>query len=287
MDKHTFETRTKELVHRAALNASDIDTSKPGQVTTAASTLLASGSLAYFLGENSAYFTNPVSPTEGPLYTAFLALAFLAAKDLTNVCGRRATKTMLAGSLSGATTGLGTGLSIAGMALGLIGDIVLCGGLSVIGLVIGYFFTREGRKMHSCGAKLRCNTWICTRCKRIISPSRHWRDKPQWNILDACDFLDTGGFEWDTLKALAYLDYSGLLAKPNVVAGSPALWDRQDIMKATADDKDVQIFADTWERFRAEDPYANEQDKDIRVYDTLFESWQRFHGTQKVTSSQT
>lgn len=267
--------RTGELVEQAAVNAGDIDTSKPGQVTTAASTLLASGSLAYFLGTDSTYFTSPAAPAEVPVYTAFLALAFLAAKDLTNICGRRATKATLAGALSGGTTGLGTGLSIAGLALGVVGDIVLCGGLTLLGLVAGYFFTKDGQKRHSCGAKLPCNTWICPQCKRIVSPSRNWRDKPKWNILDVCDFLDTGGWEWDTVKALAYLEHSGILGKPVVVAGSPALWDRTVIEKATADDKALNDFAREWEEFRGREPYTDKR-TDVRDLPKLFEKWDRF-----------
>lgn len=279
-------TLPNELIQQSNQVSESIDTSRPGQITTGLGNLTVTGSLAYYLGTNSQYFTNGATTSEVPLFAAFTAMSFLAVNELVNICGRKSTKTLVSGLLQGGNGGLGLGLTIAGMALGTVGDLITCGGFTLTGLLAGWLLTRRGKKKHICGERLPCDKWICTRCKRIIAPSKEWVTKDNWNILDVCDYLDKGGLEWNTIKSLAFLEHAGLLKAAKKYEGSPLLWNPGDIKKKTSDESVMNKFVQDWKGFLDKENLSTESLKEKSI-EEVFDRWRKFHLTPNNGSGKT
>jgi hypothetical protein len=273
-----------DLIRESNQAATGIDTSRTGQLGIGVGAAVAVGSLAYYLGTDTDYFVDAASSSEVPLYAAFAAISAISVAELVGICGRRSPKTLLTGLLTGGATGAGIGLGVAGIALGLTADLFTCGAFTAGGLIIGWLLSRRGKKKHDCGARLPCDTWICPRCRRIISPPRNWREKDLWNILDVCDYLDTGGRAMDSVKAIAFLDYTGLLDKGIYVLGSPAVWKPEDVKRKSLDTGLVNDFALKWRRFEEfEGLTGPHEDLGIKH---LLAQWQEFwrHEARRSTS---
>lgn len=264
-----------ELNERATESAGSVDTSRTGQLSSGAGALAASGSIGYYLAENTDFFRDAFTTSELPAYAALAAVSFLAIKELVSICGRIAPKTVLAGVATGGATGLSIGLGVAGLAFGALADVALCGGLMTTGAVVGWLFTKSGKKKHRCGAKLPCDRWICPNCRRLITPSKEWTTKDRWNILDVCDYLDTGGLEWHTMKAIAFLEYCKLIDAAQKYTGSRALWNPKDIRDSAANENLVRDFSIKWDQFVSATPLPKEGDTP-KTLNKFYQLWHEF-----------
>ncbi len=254
-----------------------VDISAKGQITNGVGSALTSVSLLYYLSIDGGYFLDAADLSESPLYVAFLVISLLAIRNLLSICGKKKPKTIVAGILGGITGGSGVGAIITGMAFGLIMDIVTLGGATIIGGFIGYLLTRRGKKRHAdpCGIKLPCDTWICPKCRKLIKPSKAWIHKDIWNILDVCDYLDTGGLEMDIIQALAFLDFSNLLGSRTDYSGFPVLWERTDVKDRARDKVLFKRFANAWSQFQEQLGISTLVSKPLQI-ERLLDQWNKF-----------
>jgi hypothetical protein len=262
-----------EVAEQAAVDAERIDLQPKGQLATAIGTATAAGSLTYFLGAESEVFSTGLTGTESPLYIAYTAIALIAMQSLLSICGKKATKEMIAGVLTGASGALGVAGVITAMAFGLVGDLFTFGGFTIGGALLGWWLTRRGKKTHApCGMDLPCQTWVCPKCKYLINPTMEWAQRDDWNILDVCQYLDVGGKRMNALKAIAFLDFANALHETKKRPDTPALWKPHRIKEIATDDTLVDRFSDLWSTFTR--TYAIDDPKaDI---EKLLLQWERF-----------
>ena len=285
MDTPQLPSPQQQLQQYADWSSRKVAVSQPGQNIQGLSVIGALGSLGYYLADFTEYFVTGPSPSEIPLYLAFVALSGVAVSNLTNICGRKDVKTQVKGALSGAGSGLGVGGTIAGIALGLAADIATMGLTTITGAVIGYFSTRRGRKVHPrCKQKLPCDTWICVKCKHIIAPSREWTTKDRWNYLDVADYLDTGGLEMDTLQALAFMEEAKIFDDALALPGMPPTWEPAKIRATATDIPFVRTFGEKWGKFKAL-THPDTRPHTTQEIEGLFRLWKEFGTESEIKRS--
>ncbi len=264
-----------ELIKKSSeKRANDITVPEDNKIKPNLTNAVIFSALTYYLGFNTDAFTSGASLNEIPVYLIYGCLSLLSVQNLESICGKPSAKKIFGSVIGGGVGGAGVGGIIATIALGLVGDIAVTGGLATIGMIGAYFYNKKGKKIHNCGKKLNCQTWICTKCKHIIKPSEKWRTKDRWNLLDVCDYLDTGGFEMDTLKAIAFMDYLKLLNDTqNISSTNPVLW-KPDLIKKLAD-TESDDFNKKFNMFIGQSRIDIENEN---IYiDNFFEQWKSFN----------
>ncbi|WP_424493261.1 hypothetical protein [Salinimicrobium sp. GXAS 041] len=229
--------------------------------------------LTSFLGLNTNVFTNGANISEIPIYFIYGGLNLMAVNNLDSICGKPSIKSLLSKMSGGATAGISTAGIIAAIALSTTMDLVLLGGLGTLGALASYFINRKGKKTHTCGKKMNCQTWICPKCKELIKPSKEWREKDRWSLLDICEYLGNGGYSMNTIKSIAFLVYTKLLKKEKYQLGTnPILW-KPDYIKHIADKKSNHFNKD-FEFFLKKSNY-NLYAENLPV-DSFYKDWALF-----------